>query len=150
MSLASTVKKLSVPREVTRRTAATYDGTSPRPSAAGVDLTAVVALAIQRQPPTTLVRDFDGDESGGAARVWVTTAALSAAYDVTDEDDPPAALGWTELQIAPPEDADGPPGDVIAWEGRRWEITEFQGWDVAFRGPPRFMRYKATDRGASS
>jgi hypothetical protein len=149
MSLATAVTKLSRPRQVRRRTALVYDGSSPRPSEAQTEVTAVVVLHMQRQPPTALDRQSDGDESGGAARVWVTTAALSAAYDTADEDDPPNDLGWTELQIAPPEDEDGPPGDLISWEGRRWEVIEFEGWDETFRGPARFLRYKAQDRGAS-
>lgn len=149
MSLASVVKKLSRPREVTRREALVYDGTSPRPVAPPVTLTAVVEMHLQRQPPTALDRLEDGDQSGGSTRVWVTDAALSSAYDVTDVADPPAALGWTALQVAPPQDEDGPPGDVIAWDGRRWEVVEYQGWDETFTGAAKFQRYKASDRGAA-
>jgi hypothetical protein len=149
MSLASTVAKLSEPLEVERRTELVFDGTSPRPSEAQTTVVAVVNIHMQRQPPTTTVRDFDGDESGGEARAWVTNAALAAAYDSEDEDDPPAALGWTELQIAPPQDADGPPADVVRWEGRRWQIVQFQGWAKTFTGQARFKRYKCADLGVA-
>lgn len=133
-AMANVVAKNSRPYQVTRRAALVYDGTGPNPTAAPVETVQTVRLALQRQPPTGLVRDIDGDESGGQARVWVTDAAL-------------AAVGWTDLQIAPAEDADGPPGDLIAWEGRTWEITEFQGWDVFFGRAAEWQRYKATDRG---
>lgn len=149
MSLAGAVKKLSRPREVTRREALIYDGTSPRPVGPPMELTAVVDLHMQRQPPTALQRLEDGDQSGGSARVWVTDRALAAAYDVEDLADPPTELNWTALQVAPPQDEDGPPGDVIAWDGRRWEVVEYQGWDETFTGSARFQRYKAADRGAA-
>lgn len=133
-ALANVVAKNSRSYPVTRRAALAYDGTGPNPTGAPAEVTVAVRLAIQRQPPTSLVRDLDGDESGGMARVWVTNDAL-------------AAVGWTELQVAPPEDADGPGGDIIEWQGRRWEITEFQGWDVFFQRAAEWQRYKATDRG---
>lgn len=134
-NLAKPVAKNSRTYTVHRRAALVYDGTGPRPVGSPAVTTVNLRLAMQRQPPTTTVRDFDGDESGGSARVWVTTDAL-------------AAVGWTELQIAPPEDTDGMSGDVIEWEGRRWEVVEHQGWDVFFTQAADFQRYKAADRGS--
>jgi len=139
-ALANAVAKLSAatpPKPVTRRDELLFDG--PRPLPQG-EVTVNLSLDMQRKTgdPTRLLRTASGDETTGKARVWVTAAAL-------------AGVGWTELQVAPPEDADGPPGDLIDWEGRRWEVTEFQGWDARFGGnqDPGFLRYVAVERGAT-
>lgn len=139
-ALANAVAKLSRPTNVTRRTAAVYDGTSPRPVTAPVETTQSVRLHLQRSTdkPKRLVRLIDGDETDGETRLWVTDAAL-------------AAVGWTELKIAPNEDQDGPGGDLVDWQGTRYEVTEFEGWSERFGGDgdPAFLRYLVEERGAA-
>lgn len=138
MSLAGAVAKLSAPVSVTRRAALVFDDVSAFPVSAPAETVVSVRMHLQRSTdrPTAMLRARDGDESGGQARAWVTDDALTA-------------VGWTGLQIAPPEDTDGPPGDIVAWQGRRWEVIEYQGWDESFTGGAKFRRYLVEDRGAA-
>jgi hypothetical protein len=135
MSLAGTVAKLSQPTPVTRLTLLVF-GDDGRPDGSQTESTETVRLHLQRpgSQPTRLLREAEGDSTTGQTRVWVTDKAL-------------AAVGWTTLQIAPPEDAEGPPGDRIDWKGIRYEIIEWLGWDESFSGGAKFQRYLAAERG---
>jgi hypothetical protein len=135
VSLANTVAKLSRPVEVTRRGLTTF-GQDGRPVA---DTTEVVEVRLSIQPykGDDLVRTAQGDDSTGRIVVHVTDSALAAA-------------GWTELQLAPPQDADGPPGDLIPYQGRQYEIVQRNMWQLeGFSGPSKFQRYEAEERGAA-
>ncbi len=145
--LGRRVKKLAKLQPVTRRDAATWSGGRDTP---GAEVTAQVKLTIQRETakPIELERLPDGDQTSGDLRVWVESKQLAAAYVV----DPDVPLGWTELQTAPPERTEGPPGDLIDFEGRRYEITERIGWteSATFTGPSAgFQRYVAQERRAT-
>lgn len=146
MGLASTVAKLSGPVTVTRRGQLTYTKGRPDPVS---EQAAILDAHLQRETgaPTRLVRTLDGDETATDTRLWVTDKALAAAYDPADPLKTP--LGWTELLTAPPEDADGPGADLVDWEGRRFEVTEKIGWEIAFSGDPGFQRYVIVERGAA-
>jgi hypothetical protein len=112
---------------------------------------AVVALSFQptTTPSRRLSRQIDGDETEGEARVHVTESAVAAAY--LDGDITKTPLGWTSLRIAPPEGAEGPPGDSFEAQGVRWELTEQQSWQLeGFNGPSGFRRYIARERGAAT
>jgi hypothetical protein len=135
MSLANTVAKLSRPVDVTRRAVTTY-GSDGRP-VAGSTTVVEVRLSIQPYKGDDLVRTAQGDDSKGKIVVHVTDSAL-------------AAVGWTELQLAPPQDAEGPPGDLIPYQGRQYEVTQRGRWELeGFSGPSRFQRYEAEERGAA-
>jgi len=149
MSLGHDVDDLARPRTVTRRSALVYDGSVPRPVGPPAEIVATVSLTIQRETakPTALDRQADGDETTTTIRVWASDRALALAEDVTN---PGVPLNWTDLQVAPPENADGPGGDLIDWQGRRYEVTELTGWDEDFDGDDAgFRRYAAEERGAT-
>ena len=145
--LGRRVKKLAKLRSVTRRDAATWVDGRDTP---GAKVTAKDKLAVQRETakPIELARLPAGDQTSGDIRVWAEPSQLAAAF-VSDPDIP---LGWTELQTAQPERAEGPPGDLVDFEGRRYEITERIGWteSATFTGPSAgFQRYVAQERGAT-
>jgi len=109
-------------------------------------VTAVVKLHVQpgTARPTTLRRDNSGDQSsGGETRVWVADTEVAKAFELGDVTETP--LGLVTLPFAPPEDADGPPGARVAWNGRSWELTEDEAWSEN----GAYQRYMATDRGAA-
>jgi len=130
---------IEIPIPVTIVDELTFDGTGPRPVSPQGETSYVLLMHMQRSTsrPTELLRQADGDETTGEARVWVRDAVLAAA-------------GLTGLPIAPPEDTDGPPGARIDRWGIRWEITEEQGWDEFFGAEAAgFQRYLAAQRGAT-
>jgi len=146
MSLAGTVKKLSRLAPVTRRSLLVI-GDDGRPDGAQTRTDARVVVHLQRKSAgTNLQRRIEGDDTTGDVFVWVTDAAVAAAYDPAA---PLVPLGWTTLQIAPAEDADGPPGDFIDWNGIRYEVTAWLGWDESFGGGARFQSYAGMERGAT-
>lgn len=148
--LAKTINKVSGPHTVTRRAAVAW--VNGRPVDNG-EVAATVDLALQRvtSRPIRLQRLPDGDQTEGETRVWVTLRNLAAAEDITN---PGVPLGWTELQTAPPERTEGPPGDLIDdGFGRRFEVIERLGWDESqtFTSPgvAQFQRYVVEERGAT-
>lgn len=145
--LAKTVQKLAEPLVVIRKAAPTFDDVSPY-ATGGAEVRAIVRVHLQKDTarPTQLLRTMTGDETTGESRLWVANEDLAAAYAEGDINQTP--LGWTTFQIAPPEDTDGPPGDRFNWDGRNWEITEFQGWERKFGGFADFQRYTVQERGA--
>lgn len=149
MSLSGTVGKLSRPVKVIRLSE--YTTVGGRDDGSQAETVAVVRIALQptTSPSTRLVRQVDGDETSGDARVWVTTKAVAKAY--LDGDITKTPIGWTKLRVAPPEGTDGPPGDKLEAYGRRWELVELQQWEAeGFGGPSGFDRYIARERGAAT
>jgi len=144
VSIAGVIRKRSRLVEVLLPGLATRGPDGRATSAAPV--TAVVKLHVQpgTARPTTLRRDNSGDQSsGGEARVWVTDSEVAKAFELGDGAETP--LGLVTLPFAPPEDADGPPGARVAWNGRSWELTEDEAWSEN----GAYQRYMATDRGAA-
>lgn len=140
-ALANTVDALARPVTVTIRSLLVY-GDDGRPDGSQTETTHTVNIALQPETdrPTELLRRADGDDTTGQWRAWVTDAALAAAV--------PGPL--TELPIAPPEDADGPPGALLDFRGRRYEVIELQAWqDEGFGEPAGFRRYIVAERGAT-
>lgn len=135
MSIAGAVARRSKPVTVTRRDAGAY-GQDGR-FTPGSTLTATVRMVVQpvTDRPTQLLRDVAGDRTTGEVKVFVTDAALTA-------------VSWTELRVAPPEGASGPPGDRISWNGREWEVTEDQDWSESATNAG-YRRYIAAERGAA-
>jgi hypothetical protein len=141
-ALAAAVDKLAEPWPVTIRTELVY-GSDGRPDGSQTESTFTIRMSIQptTDRPTELLRLADGDETTGQIRVHVSDAALAATGE------PSVANG---LPIAPPEDTDGPPGALIAWQGRLWEVVELQAWErQGFTGRSKFRRYIAEERGAA-
>lgn len=137
-ALANAVAKLSRPTNVTIRTELVYDDDG-RDDGSQSETTYSIRLSMQPQTgrTTTLLRTDAGDETTGRWRVHVTDDALSA-------------VGLATLPIAPPEDTDGPPGALIDWKGRRYEVTELGDWnEQGFSGPSQFRRFIAAERGAA-
>jgi hypothetical protein len=147
--IANTVRKASKSQPARRivRRAVAVRGNDGRLTP-GDETVARVHLVIQDVKSATLVRDLHGDKSKGDIHVWTERSCLAAAYD--DGDDDKVALGWTSLNIAPPEGADGPPGDHIEWRGRMFEVTAMQDWTEDGLIPDAaIQRYVAYDRGAA-
>jgi hypothetical protein len=130
------VNDLARPTPVTIRGELEYDGSGPRPTGAPEETVYSVRLTFQRDTANTLSRTFEGDETTTAGRVWVSKEAL-------------AAVELERLPVAPPENADGPPGALFDWDGRRYEITKDLGWTEDFEGDPGFFRYGCAERGAT-
>lgn len=146
--LGKVVSRRAQLQTVTRREAVVW--ANGRETSGGPDVAAQVKMRVQRESdrPIELDRLPDGDQTGGEVRVWVEVEDLAAAYVV----DPMVPLGWTELQTAPPERAEGPPGDLIDFKGRRYEITERKGWSESStitNDAAGFQRYVAQERGAT-
>jgi hypothetical protein len=138
-ALSNAVNKLSRSTMVTIRGELDYDGTGPRPTEAPTEAVYTIRLALQRDPATKLNRSVEGDETATKGRVWVSKSAL-------------AAVELTALPVAPPENTDGPPGALIDWGGRRYELIEDKSLEQCFvgdGGDPAFLRYRCEERGAT-
>lgn len=141
-AIEAAVKKGSRPTRVRRRVAGVR-GSDGRLTP-GSEIVASVRLFIQ-PGGVNLDRQQFGDSTTGDILIWASKTYLAAAADV---DDPDTALGWTGLQIAPPENTDGPPGDRIEWNGRLYEITREENWDDAgLVADSRYRHYSAAERG---
>jgi hypothetical protein len=130
-------------RRVRRRSGA-YDASGRYQRDA--DLVALVRLRVQPRG-TDLARDEAGDNSAGGVNIWAPLTDLAAAEDVTA---PGVPLGWSELNIAPSEHVQGPPGDVVEWKGRDYEVTseDIHDGDGPLIGG--FRRYVGTELGATA
>ncbi len=149
MSLEGLVISGSEPYTVIRRGELVYSTTTLRRTAPAT-VTAAVRLMVRFKAPEalTLRRELDGDDTQGAVLVWASNRLIALAADATTG----VPLGWTALQIAPAEDADGPPGDLVEFRGRRYEITREHLWPSGFEStflPAGFRRYEAFERGPS-
>lgn len=144
-AIETTVMKGSRPCVVYRRSAGVR-GNDGRYTE-GATTTAVVKLYVQ-PGGTSLVRNLFGDSSDGMVPIWAAKTNLAAAYQQGDADKEP--LGWAGLQIAPPENTNGPPGDRVEWQGRVYEVMRESIWDDAGLIPKARIRvYAAADRGAA-
>lgn len=133
------------PVHVTRSAEGTRTGGRFTP---GAQFVAVVALAVQPNRPSSLARLIHGDSSNGSVLIFAAGSALAAAYELGDADKVP--LEWTTLNIAPAKGAEGPRGDYVTWNGRRYEITEQAVWDDAGLIPDsNFRRYVAEGLGSA-
>ncbi len=136
-ALSNAVAKLSRDATVTIRGELEYDGSGPRPTTEAETTVYTLRLALQTNGKT-LSRTSEGDETKTKIRVWVSKAALDAAE-------------LTELPVAPPENADGPPGALIDWGGRRYELVKDKTLEVCFvgngAGDPEFRAYECEERG---
>jgi hypothetical protein len=112
---------------------------------AGAETVAMVRLYVQPKS-RQLNRELPGDSTTGAVKVWASKTYLAAAFEEDDVDE--VALGWEALQVAPPENTDGPPGDRIEWNGRTYEVTNEKIWDDGgLVANSRFRSYEAAERG---
>lgn len=138
------VFKASLPQQVTRRDAGVVGPTGRL--APPVELTVTVAAAVQPASATSLVRALPGDVTAGQVNVWTSATKIADAFATGDQDETP--LGWTGLRVAPPRGTAGPPGDLLTWQGRKYEITGEELFD--FDGlihDAGLRRYRATERG---
>ena len=114
----------------------------------GVETVAIVSLVVQPLTGSALARAVEGDTTSGAVAVWSSSTALAAAY--LEGDGTEAPLGLTTLQLAPPRGAEGPPGDLIEWHGRVFEVSQREDWDddglIPLAG---LRRYTAIERRAA-
>lgn len=142
-AIENTVKKGSRLTRVRRR-AAGVRGSDGR-FTAGAETVAMVKLYVQPRR-RQLDRQLAGDSTTGGIEVWASKTYLAAAYVEGDGAETP--LAWTGLQVAPPENTDGPPGDRIEWGGRIYEVTNEEDWDDAgLVADSRYRYYDATERG---
>lgn len=147
MGLPRPVRKLARLRDVEIRQEPVYDGSGPGPSSIPNPQKIRVKLAIQlvTSNPISLERAEDGDQTTGQIRVWVADRDLSLAYEASDPDEAP--LDLTALPIAPPEKTDGPPGALIKYRNRTYELDRDLGWDEALNatGKAGFKRYRGSE-----
>lgn len=129
-------------RQVTRRPTGTRTGGRYDP---GVSFEALLRADIQTRGEN-LDRQLQGDRSQGQIDIFVTLEQLANAEAV---DNPGVPLGWTELNLAPADYTQGPPGDIIVFDGRRYEVISESPYDEPGPLLPPTRNYIGEDRGAA-